>query len=53
MLRALLFDFDGTIAQSEPLHFAAFCQTLAERDVSLTQDLYYRRYLGLTDAEGL
>ncbi len=53
MLRAILFDFDGTIAQSEPLHFAAFRETLEGRDVSLTQDLYYQRYLGLTDAEGL
>jgi hypothetical protein len=32
---------------------AAFRETLEERDVSLTQDLYYQRYLGLTDAEGL
>ncbi|MET0154310.1 MAG: HAD family phosphatase [Candidatus Binatia bacterium] len=51
MLRAILFDFDGTIAQSEPLHFAAFAETLAERHVSLPQALYYARYLGLTDAE--
>jgi HAD superfamily hydrolase (TIGR01509 family) len=53
MLRAILFDFDGTIAQSEPLHFAAFAEALGERGVSLPQALYYQRYLGLTDAEGL
>jgi HAD superfamily hydrolase (TIGR01509 family) len=53
MLRAILFDFDGTIALSEPLHFAAFSETLVERGVSLPQALYYQRYLGLTDAEGL
>jgi HAD superfamily hydrolase (TIGR01549 family) len=51
MLRAILFDFDGTIAQSEPLHFAAFAETLAECGVSLPAELYYERYLGLTDAE--
>ncbi len=51
MLRAILFDFDGTIALSEPLHFAAFAAALAERDVLLPQSLYYERYLGLTDAE--
>jgi beta-phosphoglucomutase len=53
MLRAILFDFDGTIAQSEPLHFAAFSETLGERGVSLPQALYYQRYLGVTDTEGL
>jgi HAD superfamily hydrolase (TIGR01509 family) len=53
MLRAILFDFDGTIAQSEPLHFAAFCEALGERGLALSQARYYQRYLGLTDTEGL
>jgi beta-phosphoglucomutase-like phosphatase (HAD superfamily) len=47
MLRAILFDFDGTIALSEPLHFAA----LAEHAIRLSRTLYDERYLGLTDAE--
>jgi HAD superfamily hydrolase (TIGR01509 family) len=51
MLRAILFDFDGTIAQSEPLHFAAFAEALGEHGILLPEALYYERYLGFTDAE--
>jgi HAD superfamily hydrolase (TIGR01509 family) len=51
MLRALLFDFDGTIAQSEPLHYAAFAEVLARRGIVLDELLYYQRYLALTDRE--
>ena len=29
-LQAIIFDFDGVIANSEPLHYKAFEQTLAE-----------------------
>ena len=29
-LTAMIFDFDGVIADTEPLHFAGFRQTLAE-----------------------
>jgi HAD superfamily hydrolase (TIGR01509 family) len=51
MLRALLFDFDGTIAQSEPLHYAAFAEVLARRGIRLAEPVYYQRYLALTDRE--
>ena len=30
MLRAVVFDFDGVIANSEPLHFRAFREVLSE-----------------------
>ena len=30
MLRAIVFDFDGVIANSEPLHFQAYRDVLAE-----------------------
>ena len=33
MLRAIVFDFDGVIANSEPLHFRAFRDVLAEEGV--------------------
>jgi HAD superfamily hydrolase (TIGR01509 family) len=49
MLRALVFDFDGVIANSEPLHFRAFRDVLAEADVVLTEAEYYGRYLGFDD----
>jgi HAD superfamily hydrolase (TIGR01509 family) len=49
MLRAVVFDFDGVIANSEPLHLQAFQQTLAEDGIALTRNEYYSRYLGFDD----
>jgi len=49
VLRAIVFDFDGVIANSEPLHFTAFRDVLAERGVDLTEAAYYTRYLGYDD----
>jgi beta-phosphoglucomutase len=49
VLRAIVFDFDGVIANSEPLHFRAFRDVLAGRGVELTEPDYYTRYLGYDD----
>ena len=49
MLRAVIFDFDGVIANSEPLHFRAFRDVLAEWRVDLSEIDYYRDYLGFDD----
>jgi beta-phosphoglucomutase-like phosphatase (HAD superfamily) len=49
MLRAIVFDFDGVIANSEPLHFQAYRDVLAERDIALLERDYYARYLGFDD----
>ena len=48
-LRALIFDFDGVIADTEPLHFAALRQVLANIDIVLTETEYYMEYLGFDD----
>jgi beta-phosphoglucomutase len=48
-LQAIVFDFDGVIANSEPLHLTAFQRTLAADDLDLTSDDYFRRYLGYDD----
>jgi beta-phosphoglucomutase len=48
-LTGIIFDFDGVIADTEPLHFAGFRQTLAEIDISLTEADYYANYLGYDD----
>ena len=48
-LRAVVFDFDGVIANSEPLHFRAFHDALARSGVSVTEAEYYARYLGYDD----
>jgi len=48
-LRAIVFDFDGVIANSEPLHFQAFRDVLTRWDITLTEQDYYSKYLGFDD----
>jgi beta-phosphoglucomutase len=48
-LQAIVFDFDGVIADSEPLHLRAFQQILAEERIELSAADYYSRYLGYDD----
>jgi beta-phosphoglucomutase len=49
LLQAIVFDFDGVIANSEPLHLKAFQDALAEEGIALTSEEYYSRYLGYDD----
>jgi beta-phosphoglucomutase len=49
MLRALIFDFDGVIADSEPIHFAVFQRVLGDKGFFLSQEEYYADYLGYDD----
>jgi beta-phosphoglucomutase len=48
-LQALVFDFDGVIADTERLHLLAFRDVLAARGVDLGTSDYYDRYLGFDD----
>ena len=48
-LQAIVFDFDGVIANSEPLHLKAFQQALAPEGIDLAPAEYYARYLGYDD----
>jgi beta-phosphoglucomutase len=48
-LQAIIFDFDGVIADSEPLHLRAFQHALADSGITLTRDEYFSRYLGYDD----
>ncbi len=48
-LQAIVFDFDGVIADSEPLHLRAFQQALAEEGIELSPQDYFSRYLGYDD----
>jgi beta-phosphoglucomutase len=50
MIRAVIFDFDGVIANTEPLHFTAFRDVLSQEAVTMTEQDYYGRYLGYDDA---
>ena len=49
MIRAVIFDFDGVLANSEPLHFRAFRDVLADNGYPLTEREYYAKYLGFDD----
>jgi beta-phosphoglucomutase len=48
-LQAIIFDFDGVVANSEPLHLRAYQMTLADEGMALTAQEYYRNYLGYDD----
>jgi len=48
-LSGVVFDFDGVLADSEPLHLRAFQQALAPRHITLAPNDYYKRYLGFDD----
>jgi len=51
VLRAVIFDFDGVITDSEILHFRSFNQVLAQHGMEITVKDYYKDYLGLTDLD--
>jgi beta-phosphoglucomutase-like phosphatase (HAD superfamily) len=50
VIRAVVFDFDGVIANSEPLHLQAFQDVLTAEGLALSEREYYSRYLGFDDA---
>jgi len=39
--KALLFDCDGTIADSMPLHYVAWCRALSEHGCVFPEDIFY------------
>lgn len=51
MLKAVIFDFDGVITDSEALHFRAFNETLTAFGVQISSPEYYETYLGLSDRD--
>jgi HAD superfamily hydrolase (TIGR01509 family) len=51
MIRAIIFDLDGTLADTEGLHFAAFSRALEGEGIALGRDEYYSRLIGFDDRE--
>jgi beta-phosphoglucomutase-like phosphatase (HAD superfamily) len=49
VIRGIVFDFDGVIADSEPLHLRALQGVLAPLGVTVDRREYYSRYLGYDD----
>jgi beta-phosphoglucomutase len=49
MIRALIFDFNGVLADDDPIHMEAFRQVVSEEGLSFTDDEYLEKYLPLND----
>jgi HAD superfamily hydrolase (TIGR01509 family) len=49
MIRTILFDLDGTLADTEPLHYAAFTEILQPEGVELSRGEYFSRLIGYND----
>ena len=49
MLKAVIFDFNGILVDDEPIHLELFRRVLEEEGLSLTDDAYYAKYLGMDD----
>lgn len=49
MIRAIIFDLDGTLANTEPLHYDAFARILRGEGIGLDRNDYFRRLIGFDD----
>ena len=48
-ISALVFDFDGVLVDSEPLHLRAYQVVLSSLGIQMTREEYFARYLGFDD----
>jgi HAD superfamily hydrolase (TIGR01509 family) len=48
-LHAIIFDFDGVIADSERLHLRSYQEVLAPEGITMSTEDYFARYLGYDD----
>ena len=51
MLSAVIFDFDGIIVDSEPLHFGAFNEVLEPLGKTISWADYCETYIGYDDRD--
>jgi beta-phosphoglucomutase len=49
VIKAIVFDFDGVLADSEPLHLRAYQEAISALGLTLTREEYYTQYLGYDD----
>ena len=50
-LKAVIFDFDGVLVDSEPIHYRAFQRVLNPRGIGFSYDEYLERYIGFDDRD--
>jgi beta-phosphoglucomutase len=51
MIRAIFFDLDGTLADTEELHLAAFNAALRPLGIEIAHADYFARFVGLNDRD--
>ncbi len=51
MIRAVIFDLDGTLVDTEPLHLAAFAELLSAEGIELSREDYFNRLIGYSDRD--
>ena len=51
MIKAIIFDFDGVIIDSEPLHFKAFKKVLDSLNINFIEVDYWSKYLAMSDKD--
>lgn len=51
MAQAILFDFDGVIVHSEPLHLRALRAVMGEQGIAFSEQDYYAKYVAYSDRE--
>jgi beta-phosphoglucomutase len=51
MIRAVIFDFDGTIANTEPIHYELFSKIMGEEGIFISEEENNRYYLHLNDQD--
>ena len=49
--QAILFDFDGVLVDSEPVHFECWREILREFDVPLDWQTYFQHGIGISDRD--
>jgi len=52
MLKAIIWDFDGVIADSEPAHYRAFLEVVEPMGIRFDYETYLQRYVGFDDRDG-
>ena len=50
---SILFDFDGVLADTEPVHCACWAEVLAPQGIALEWPAYRERFMGIDDREML
>jgi beta-phosphoglucomutase len=51
MIRAIIFDLDGTLVDTEPIHLAAFSAVLQPEGIAVSREDYFRRLIGWSDRD--